>query len=659
MATIANLNVMLTASIGGFSATIKGAASTLQSVGGAVSEIGGKIFSLTGLVSALAGGAGFTMLVRSSMETIAGTARLADSMGIATEKLSGLHYASKIAGVGAEELDGGLEKMLHSLGEAAAGGGEAGAAFQHLGLSAQQLAAMSPDQAFTAIAEGLKSIQNPAERTAVTMQIFGRSGAQLLPLLMKGADGIKAAQAEAERLGVTFNRLDAAKVEAANASMRRMQAVFEGAAQTLAIQLAPFIEAAANKLTEFGLSGDGAGKMVVNAFEWVLTAVAKLADYFELVKAGWYTLRGVASAAIFGTVKALAVLISGVEWLSNKLSRSGHETHFADSFHALADSLKQETKDSFEKAGESWDKFEKGVNASAVKQTFNEIRAKAEENAKAVADNADKMRGAGAGAEDWANKLKLAQENAKKVTETLAELHKQLDTFGMTEGQKKLFDLKALGASPEQLADAQKVIDQLAGMENAKKAADLIAETQKAVQQFAMTDSQKKLADLQLPGVSPEQLEKARAALAQLDALNEQKRKMEEGKSITEAVATPMEKYEQQIDKLNDLLGAGAITWDTYGRAVRKARGELEQAVASHSPEMFRNHSAQADKYLYEQQHARAFDATAGVQRQNPNKDEVGKLQYNEQYQSRIILQRIENKLTDANNDPTQTIAIA
>jgi hypothetical protein len=657
MATIANLNVMLTASIGGFNATMKGAASTLQSVGGAVTEIGGKIFSLTGLVSALAGGAGFMLLVRNSMETIASTARLADSMGIATEKLSGLHYASKLAGVGAEELDGGLEKMLHSLGEAAAGGGEAGAAFEHLGLSAQQLAAMSPDKAFTAIAEGLKNIQNPAERTAVTMQIFGRSGAQLLPLLMKGAEGIKAAQAEAERLGVTFNRVDAAKVEAANASMKRMQAIFEGVAQTLAIQVAPFIEAAANKLTELGMSGDGAGKVVVNGFNTVLSTVAELADYLNVVEAGWQMLRSGASFAIGGIVDGIGYVLDALSWLAKKLGLV--EKGFGDYAHTLAKGFYDTGKEAFQKAGEDWDAFNNRTNSKAAARAIADIQAASEKNAKAIADNAEKMRGAGAASEDWAAKLKLAQENAKKVVETLTELHKQVDTFGMSEGQKKLFDLKALGASPEQLAEAQKLIDQIAGLENAKKAADLIAETQKAVQQFNMTDSQKKLADIQLAGVSPEQLEQARAALAQLDALNEQKKKMEEGKSIFESTRTPMEKYTEQIDKLNDLLNGGAINWDTYGRAVRKAREELEQAAASRSPELFRNHSAEADKYLYEQQHARAFDVTAGVQKTNPNKDEIPKLQYSEAYQSRLILQRIENKLTDANNDPTETIDIA
>lgn len=652
MSTIANLNVKLTASIGAFASGMAAATKPLADFGSKVVSVGSQVFSLTGAISALAAGGGFALLVKNSMETIAATGRMSDQMGIATEKLTGLQYASNIAGVGAEALNGGLEKMLHSLGEAVAGGGEAGAAFQHLGLSAKELANMAPDEAFTSIADGLKNITNPAERAAVTMQIFGKSGQQLLPLLMQGADGIKAAQAEAQRLGLTFSRLDAAKVEAANASMKRLQAVFEGAAQTLAIQLAPFIEAAANKLAEFGMSGDGAGKKVVNAFEWVLTAVAKLADYFELLKAGWYGMKGVAAAAIFGVVKSLAVLISGVEWLSNKLSRKGHETHYADSFHALADALKGETKEAFDKAGESFDKFEKGVNATAVTQTFNEIRAKADENAKAVADNAENMRGAGAAADDWANKLKQAEENAKKITTTLEELHKQLAEFGMSEGDKKLFDLKALGASPDQLAEAKKILDQLAGLENAKKAADLIGETQKAITQFGMTDSQKKLADLQLPGVSAEQLDQAKKALEQLDALNAAKKKMDEqqqeGQSIFESTRSPLEKYESQIGKLSELLDAGAIDWDTYGRAIRQARQQLEETNKTQAPQLLQAGTAAAQRF--------AYDSHRGSQKLSD--DDIARKQLAEQQEQRRIMLRIENNLRTVDDNVTTVVEI-
>ncbi len=64
-----------------------------------------------------------------------------------------------------------------------------------------------------------------------------------------------------------------------------------------------------------------------------------------------------------------------------------------------------------------------------------------------------------------------------------------------------------------------------------------------------------------------------------LDTLDELKRTAElteAGKDLFTQMLTPVEKMETDLTKLSDLLDAGAITWDTYGRAVRAARDELE-----------------------------------------------------------------------------------
>ena len=108
-------------------------------------------------------------------------------------------------------------------------------------------------------------------------------------------------------------------------------------------------------------------------------AVAKAADWLELLKAGWQTLRGVAGLAILGVVKTLEVLIKGVEWLSNKLL--GTKSNWGETFGLMSDALVEVTDEAFTKAGESWDKFNNGVNSTAVAATFADIRAKADENA--------------------------------------------------------------------------------------------------------------------------------------------------------------------------------------------------------------------------------------------------------------------------------------
>lgn len=51
---------------------------------------------------------------------------------------------------------------------------------------------------------------------------------------------------------------------------------------------------------------------------------------------------------------------------------------------------------------------------------------------------------------------------------------------------------------------------------------------------------------------------------------------IEAGKKLTEETRSPMERFEKRIDKINDLLKEGVISWKTYGRAVRAARETFE-----------------------------------------------------------------------------------
>lgn len=617
MATsIANLAVKLTANISGFTTGMKSAVRPLRDLGSNITSIGTKIIGFGSALTALAAGAGMVALVKNSMEAIDATAKLSDRLGIATEKMVGLQHAANLSGVSDEALTGGLEKMLKSLSEAATKGGAAGAAFAKLGLDARQLASAAPDEAFTAIAEGLKGIQNPAERAALAMQIFGKSGQGLLPLMLSGKDGIAAAQAEAEKLGLTFSRVDAAKVEAANDAMTRLQALFIGAARTLAIQLAPFIDALATKLTAVGSSGEGMGSKIVTAVEWTLKALAYAAQAVDALRIAGNAI-GIAMLWAFEqSIEGAEMFAKAVTWVVNKaidvvntLIRAlnkipkvniaeidfklATDTGMSDAVQGISKLVRAEMAKEIESLS-AFDRAEK------VGKFFDDLRSKAQENAQAVADNADKMRGAAFDTEDWADKLKQAEENAKKVTDTLADLQKQVDQFGMTDSQKKVADLAALGGTPEQLEQAKK-------------------------------------------------------ALAQLDALNAAKKEseamQERAKSVLDSIQTPTEKYDKTIGELSELLSAGMLTWDQYGRAVRKARDELEKSAEVEppgAPELFRAGSAAAQRF--------AFESTRGIQRLT--KDDLQKKALAEAQGGNRLLDRIERNTRRGGTDEVTTLGI-
>jgi hypothetical protein len=62
-------------------------------------------------------------------------------------------------------------------------------AFQKLGLSTKDLKQLNPEEMFRQVASAISSIEDPTERAAAAMEVYGKSGAEMIPLLDEIASG--------------------------------------------------------------------------------------------------------------------------------------------------------------------------------------------------------------------------------------------------------------------------------------------------------------------------------------------------------------------------------------------------------------------------------------------------------------------------------------
>jgi len=210
-------------------------------------------------MAALAGGAlagvitgsvvvGLQRMIRDEFSAIDATAKLFREMGISTEALQSFRHAAELNGASANDLDKGLRKMMVGIGEAQQDIGTAKKAFDELGISLDDISGLSPEEQFKVIADAIAQVDDKSQKAALANQIFGRSGRQLINTLNLGTKGLEEIQAEAEKLGIAYNAVDAAKIEQANDAVLRMQKVFQGVQNTIAIELAPYVEGLANKV---------------------------------------------------------------------------------------------------------------------------------------------------------------------------------------------------------------------------------------------------------------------------------------------------------------------------------------------------------------------------------------------------------------------------
>lgn len=161
-------------------------ASGLKAIGGAASSLK---TSLLAIGTALAGAAGLGALGAAAVAAARLGGQLSDlsaRTGISARSLIVLRQAFQDAGVGAEAVGGTINRLQRTIVEAASGGGAAADALAGLGISAQSIATLAPEDQFAQVAAAISAIADPAQRSAAAMAIFGKSGAELLPLFAEG-----------------------------------------------------------------------------------------------------------------------------------------------------------------------------------------------------------------------------------------------------------------------------------------------------------------------------------------------------------------------------------------------------------------------------------------------------------------------------------------
>lgn len=255
--------------------------------------------------------AALTTIYNQQSALIDQTAKFADRIGISTEALSQLRYASELTGVGAKSLDMSLQRMTRRIQEAAQGSGEAKAAIKDLGLDAQALGKMTPDQQLYSLADAFSEVDDQSERVRLSFKLFDSEGVAMVNLLAGGAKGLAEMTAEADALGVTLDRVSAAKIEMANDAMFRINAMTTAVKQNIAIELAPVVKILADEFVTMAKEYGGMQAVITDGMHSIVTGAGYVGDAFhswEIIFAGlgglWEGLKLTSMAAMQSMVTA-------------------------------------------------------------------------------------------------------------------------------------------------------------------------------------------------------------------------------------------------------------------------------------------------------------------------------------------------------------------
>lgn len=144
------------------------------------------------------GGAAMGMVTKVS-DTAGEIDDAAKRVGMSAEEYQKWTYAAKLGGMETSKLQGLMVKQQKAFSDAKEGSAGMSQAYQRLGLDIDSFS--NAGDSFNSVIDALANMEDETERNALANDIFGKSYADLAPMLAEGSDGIKAWKDEAAELG--------------------------------------------------------------------------------------------------------------------------------------------------------------------------------------------------------------------------------------------------------------------------------------------------------------------------------------------------------------------------------------------------------------------------------------------------------------------------
>lgn len=495
--------------------------------------IGGMLGKLAAAVTVTA----FTSLAKQALDVADATSKAAAKIGTTTEALSRMQHWADLGGVSVGQLETAMAKLNRQLVMAAQdSGSKAAVAFQAIGVSVTDANGKirSSESVMADIADRFSRMRDGAGKTTVAMDLFGKAGASLIPVLNGGADGMRAAAAEADALGITIDGKAAKAAEQFNDNLSRLTKVIKGSFLVSMQELAPLLAVVSDELVQNAKDAQVARKgadTIVAGFKLLITAAT-------VVKSAFVNL----GTAIGGVAAAVA----SIDFKTIALNALGPLGSVASTLLDIKDGA-QGAQQSSQILGQTFSDIT--ANLKDDEEFLNKVWGDLSDN---FGDAASNIKNSGQSIDDTliglgASAKKSADEQAKaleKLQSMEMQLRTQVETYGMAEGAVIRYRL-AQGDLAEAL--------NMTGEAGQKAAAAIIEMTDRLAEQEALT----------------KQTELAQRVYEET---------LSRGRAVAESVRTPLEIYKDAIVELNDLLVQGAITQETYNRAVQKAGDDLADA---------------------------------------------------------------------------------
>lgn len=206
----------------------------------------GKAFgSIAKVGAAVVGGAGIavgglTAMVGKLTDTTGAIKDASDRAGMSAEEFQKWTFAAEQSGMSMESLQSAMVKQQKNFSAAKTGNEAMAASYAQLGLDITKIGSSS--EAFDQVMAKLGDMQDETQRNALAADIFGKSYAELTPLLNEGSSGMDDLKKRAVDLGAVMSNDTVAAGEQLGDTLDQVKAVGAGLFNSIASSLMPVVQ---------------------------------------------------------------------------------------------------------------------------------------------------------------------------------------------------------------------------------------------------------------------------------------------------------------------------------------------------------------------------------------------------------------------------------
>lgn len=214
-------------------------ASVRSGFAGLTQSLGG-LGSAAGQIGALAGALGGLSVVgfaKTAIDMADNLGKLSQKLGIAVEDLAGFQHAADLSDLTLDQFAQGVKQLSRYMGD------------NSEKLKAAGITATDAKGALIQLADAFAQMQDGPQKTAIAMEVLGKAGAEMIPLLNGGGAALRAMMEEGQRLNPVTAEM-AKRAEEFNDNLTRIKASAGGVGIVIANELLPPLTALSERLVQ-------------------------------------------------------------------------------------------------------------------------------------------------------------------------------------------------------------------------------------------------------------------------------------------------------------------------------------------------------------------------------------------------------------------------